>query len=168
MIAPTGEILRVLSGEEEHHISADVAFAVSAYARATADDDFLRGPGLEILVETARFWASRVEPGGDGRAHVRRVIGPDEYHETVDDNAFTNWMARFNLRRAADAADAFPVEAARLGVGPEEVRGPPRRGRRPLHRACPRAATSSSSSRASSRWIRSTSRPSACGPARRT
>ena len=45
--------------------------------------------GAEILVETARFWASRAQIEQDGRAHIRQVIGPDEYHETVDDNAYT-------------------------------------------------------------------------------
>ena len=60
-----------------------------------------RGPGQQLLLETARYWASRIEAGTDQRGHIRRVIGPDEYHEGVDDNAFTNVMARWNLRRAA-------------------------------------------------------------------
>ena len=66
--------------------------------------------GAEILVETARFWASRaqVEPGG--RAHIRQVIGPDEYHEMVDDNAYTNAMAIFNLERAADSIEILQRE----------------------------------------------------------
>src|SRR5690606_3940059 len=81
VVTPFGEVLRVLSGEQEHHISADVAYAAWCYARATADHDFARGTGLEILAETARFWASRVETGPDGLAHIRKVIGPDEYHE---------------------------------------------------------------------------------------
>jgi kojibiose phosphorylase len=59
--------------------------------------------GADILVETARFWASRARREADGHAHIRAVIGPDEYHETVDDNAYTNVMARWNLDRAADA-----------------------------------------------------------------
>ena len=57
-----------------------------------------------------------------GFFHVAQVIGPDEYHEGVDDNAFTNWMARENLRRAASAVEAAPEEAAQLGAGPDEVR----------------------------------------------
>ncbi len=116
VLSPFGEILRVLSGEQEHHIAADVAYGVCSYARVTGDHAFLAGPGCEILVETARFWASRVDLGPDGLQHVRRVIGPDEYHESVDDNAFTNWMARFNLARAADAVDAAPEATAGLGA----------------------------------------------------
>ena len=56
------------------------------------------------LVETARYWASRIRVDRDGRGHIDGVIGPDEYHEAVDDNAFTNVMARWNLRRAAALA----------------------------------------------------------------
>ena len=58
--------------------------------------------GAEMLVETARFWASRSQVERDGHAHIRQVIGPDEYHEWVDDSAYTNAMAGFNLERAAD------------------------------------------------------------------
>ena len=67
----------------------------------TGDEEFARRPGRELLVETARYWASRIRVDRDGRAHIYGVIGPDEYHEPVDDNAFTNVMARWNLRRAA-------------------------------------------------------------------
>ena len=119
VVTPFGEVLRVLSGELEHHISADVAYAVDAYVRATADEDLLRGPGLEILIETARFWASRARRGADGLFHIDHVIGPDEYHEDIDDNAYTNWMARKNLRAAAAAASRFEADA--LGVDPLEI-----------------------------------------------
>ncbi len=124
VVTPFGEVIRVLSGEQEHHISADVAYAAHAYGRATGDLDFERGEGAEILIETARFWASRAEIGADGLAHIRRVIGPDEYHEAVDDNAFTNWMARYNLRAAADVVRrgvAGGDVLARLDLRPEEV-----------------------------------------------
>jgi trehalose/maltose hydrolase-like predicted phosphorylase len=110
VVAPDGRIIRVLTGEQEHHISADIAYAVWLYWRATGDDDFMMEAGCEILVETARFWASRSRVEGDGRAHIRGVIGPDEYHETVDDNAYTNVMARWNLDRAADAVDILKRE----------------------------------------------------------
>ena len=56
-------------------------------------------------METARYWASRIRTEPDGSAHIFGVIGPDEYHEPVDDNAFTNIMARWNLRRAARAIE---------------------------------------------------------------
>ncbi len=101
-VTPEGEVVRILTGEQEHHISADVAYAVWQYWQATGDEAFLVQAGAEMLIESARFWASRAHLESDGRHHIRRVIGPDEYHETVDDNAYTNVMAQWNLRRGAD------------------------------------------------------------------
>jgi kojibiose phosphorylase len=103
VVAPDGRVVPILTGEQEHHISADVAYAVWQYWRATGDDDFMVDAGADILVETARFWTSRARMEADGHAHIRGVIGPDEYHETIDDNAYTNVMACSNLARAADA-----------------------------------------------------------------
>lgn len=103
VVAPDGRVVSILSGEQEHHISADIAYAVWQYWRTTADDKFMIDAGADILVETARFWASRAQTEADGFAHIRGVIGPDEYHETIDDNAYTNVLARWNLNRAADA-----------------------------------------------------------------
>jgi trehalose/maltose hydrolase-like predicted phosphorylase len=103
-IGARGEVVRILSGEQEHHIAADVAYAVWHYWQASGDDEFLRQAGAEILLETARFWASRGRIDADGLYHIRRVIGPDEYHESVDDNAYTNGMAQWNLERAAETA----------------------------------------------------------------
>jgi trehalose/maltose hydrolase-like predicted phosphorylase len=101
---PTGELVRIRTGELEEHIVADVAWAASSYLDWTGDASFAAGPGRELFVETARYWASRVRYDRNGRAHIFGVIGPDEYHEPVDDNAFTNVMARWNLRRAAAVA----------------------------------------------------------------
>jgi trehalose/maltose hydrolase-like predicted phosphorylase len=97
----TGALVRIRTGELEEHIVADVAWAASCYLDWMPDPEFEAGGGRELLVETARYWASRVRRDGGGRAHIYGVIGPDEYHEPVDDNAFTNVMARWNLRRAA-------------------------------------------------------------------
>jgi trehalose/maltose hydrolase-like predicted phosphorylase len=94
LVGPDGMIVRVLCGVQEHHISADIAYAVWRYWEATRDEAFLLEAGGEILLETARFWASRPTREADGLYHIRGVIGPDEYHENVDDNAFTNGMAR--------------------------------------------------------------------------
>jgi trehalose/maltose hydrolase-like predicted phosphorylase len=86
----------------EEHIVADVAWATGCYLDWTGDGDFADGPGHDLLVQTARYWASRIRLDREGRGHIYGVIGPDEYHEPVDDNAFTNAMARWNLRRAAE------------------------------------------------------------------
>ncbi len=98
---PTGQIARIRTGEAEEHITADVAWAASCYLDWTADTGFAAGPGRELVVETARYWASRIRLDSAGGGHIYGVIGPDEYHEPVDDNAFTNVMARWNLKRAA-------------------------------------------------------------------
>jgi trehalose/maltose hydrolase-like predicted phosphorylase len=103
-IGPDRLIVDILCGTQEQHISADVAYAVWQYWQASGDEAFLCDAGAEILLETGRFWSSRVQSGTDGRSHIRGVIGPDEYHEHVDDNAFTNVMARWNIRRALDVA----------------------------------------------------------------
>ncbi len=104
VIAPDGQIIPVRNGTEEVHISADVAYAVWRYWEATHDIPFLLHAGAEILLETARFWASRATLESDGHYHIRGVIGPDEYHESVDDNAYTNVMAQWNLERAMEVA----------------------------------------------------------------
>ena len=100
---PSGEQVPILSGLMEHHISADVAWAVWEYWKATGDDAFMASMGVEMLLETARFWVSRAASDRQGRYHVRVVVGPDEYHEGVDDNAYTNVLARWNIKRALEA-----------------------------------------------------------------
>ncbi len=108
-----GELVPVLTGELEEHIVADVAWAAACYIDWTGDAEFASGQGRELIVQTARWWASRIEQDDQGRGHIRGVIGPDEYHAPVDDNAFTNVMARWNLRRAADAAAEIGDERER-------------------------------------------------------
>jgi trehalose/maltose hydrolase-like predicted phosphorylase len=105
IVDPAGRVIDVLCGKQEQHISADVAYAVWQYWQATGDDPFLRDAGAEIILETARFWASRSRLEADGCYHIRGVIGPDEYHEGIDDNAFTNVMARWNIARGLEVMD---------------------------------------------------------------
>ena len=104
VVALDGSIVPVLTGLEEHHISADVAWAAWRYWEATQDFDFLRDMGAEIVLDTARFWASRTRRGRNGAHHIGPVIGPDEYHEGVRDNAYTNLLARWNLERGVELA----------------------------------------------------------------
>ena len=106
----SGRIVPIRTGQLEEHIVAQVAWAVCCYVDWSGDDEFARGPGRRILVETARYWASRIRVEPDGSAHIYGVVGPDEYHEPVDDNAFTNVMARWNMRRAAEAVEAAGVD----------------------------------------------------------
>lgn len=122
------KIIPIFTGTQQIHVTADVAFGVWRYWDATEDTGFLRDAGAEILIETARFWASRCKRAS-GAYHIRGVVGPDEYHHSVDDNAYTNWMAQFNLDKAvwaaerlqSDAPDAWQALAERLELADGEI-----------------------------------------------
>ena len=120
------------AGTAQYHIDADVAYAVSQYVGATEDHDFMNREAVDIFVETARLWADlgfwRRE-NGHSTFHIHGVTGPDEYTTVVADNLYTNVLARFNLRRAADAVDevreadreAYDQMVRRTGLREEEV-----------------------------------------------
>jgi alpha,alpha-trehalose phosphorylase len=89
------------AGTAQYHINADIAYAVQKYVNVRGDLDFLVEVGAEMLVETARLWEDLGFYGDDGCFHIHSVTGPDEYTTVVNDNAFTNLMARMNLLAAA-------------------------------------------------------------------
>lgn len=97
VILPNGTVIHILSGQYENHISSDIAYAIWKYWQATKDNEFILNYGAEIIFETARFCESLLEEGNDGLYHILEVIGPDEYHEKIDDNAYTNYLARFDF-----------------------------------------------------------------------
>lgn len=117
---------RIWARDEEVHVSADVAFGIHTYLTATGDQEFLRDFGAEILFETSRFWVDRAEKSHDGGYSILQVMGPDEFHSHVDDNAFTNYLAQWHLRRAVAAyqqlAQQAPQQLAELSrrIGLEE------------------------------------------------
>ena len=92
------DLIRIWCGDIELHITADVAYAIWNYWQATGDDDWMSEYGAEIILDTAVFWGSRVEENIErGCYEISDVIGPDEYHEHVDNNAFTNRMVQWHL-----------------------------------------------------------------------
>jgi alpha,alpha-trehalose phosphorylase len=103
------------------HVNADIAVAAARYVMWTGDGDFERDHGLALLVETARLWISLGFHGADGYFHIDGITGPDEYSAIVDDNIYTNLMARLNLLGAVDAVKRWPDESAALGVTAEET-----------------------------------------------
>ncbi len=103
------------------HINADIAAAVVRYVDATADEAFDRGPGLDLLAQTARLWRSLGHHDAQGRFHIDGVTGPDEYSALADNNVYTNLMAQQNLTAAADAARRYPERARELGIDAEEA-----------------------------------------------
>jgi len=120
------------AGTAQYHIDADVSYALVQYINATHDFEFMANEGVDILVETARMWADigfwRSEESG-GTFHIHSVTGPDEYTTVVNDNLFTNVMARFNLRHAANVvrrlrqanADGFDAMRTRLALEESEI-----------------------------------------------
>ncbi|WP_298854295.1 glycosyl hydrolase family 65 protein [uncultured Ruegeria sp.] len=99
---------RIWTGEEEIHVTACVAYGILSYVTATGDHDFLRDFGAEVLYQTSRFWVSRLEWNKEkDRYELTNVIGPDEFHEHVDNNTFTNRMAKWHLEQSAQVFKDF-------------------------------------------------------------
>ncbi len=95
------KLVRIWTGDIEIHISADIAHAAYQYWQATGDDQWFIDFGCELILDTAKFWGSRAEWNAKaGRYELNDVIGPDEYHEHVDNNAYTNRLAQWNLQTA--------------------------------------------------------------------
>ena len=92
-------------GTAQYHINADIAYALSLYLQVSGDVEYLKEKGAEILIETARVWADvgSFAECKDGRYCICDVTGPDEYNVLVDNNFYTNLMARENLRDAVGA-----------------------------------------------------------------
>jgi alpha,alpha-trehalose phosphorylase len=109
------------AGTAAFHIGADIASAVVGYLDATADVEFAREIGLELLAETARLWRSLGHHDRHGVFHIDGVTGPDEYSALGDDNVYTNLMAAWNMRAAAEQALLHPDRAEELGVSVEEA-----------------------------------------------
>lgn len=98
-IEPDGTCYRCYVADYEHHVTAAVAYGIYDYVKIIKDTSFLLKKGGEILMETARFWASRCEYITEkDRYEIRKVTGPDEWHEPVDNNVYTNYLAKWNLR----------------------------------------------------------------------
>jgi alpha,alpha-trehalose phosphorylase len=89
------------AGTAQYHINADIAYAIRRYANVRGGERLLAEIGAEILVETARLWEDLGFYGADGKFHIHGVTGPDEYTTVVNDNTYTNLMARLNLSYAA-------------------------------------------------------------------
>jgi nigerose phosphorylase len=126
----TGQKIRSYFADEQIHISSDVVFALWQYVQATGDWAFMADCGLEIACEVARFFASRVvyNPGQD-RYELRSVLGPDEYHERVDNNAYTNALAFHSFQTALTGLDRLRAEdeesckrlEAKIGLTGQEI-----------------------------------------------
>jgi alpha,alpha-trehalose phosphorylase len=120
------------AGTAQYHINADIMYALRKYVQATGDELFLRQCGAEMLVETARLWVDLgfYSDAKGGKFCINAVTGPDEYNTVVNNNAYTNLMARENLRYAAQTIeslrethpDAFNALAQKTALEPDEAK----------------------------------------------
>jgi alpha,alpha-trehalose phosphorylase len=97
------------AGTAQYHLNADIMYALKKYVDATGDEELLFDEGVEMLVETARMWYDLgfFSERKGGRFCIHAVTGPDEYTTVVDNNTYTNLMARLNLRFAAATVEAL-------------------------------------------------------------
>ena len=126
------------AGTAQYHINAAVVYALERYLNASGDLDFLAREGAEILIETARLYEDLgfYATNGEEHFHIHGVTGPDEYTTVVNDNLYTNVMARFTMRYAARTLaflkewnpEAYASVARRTGLSDDEIAA--------WHRAC--------------------------------
>ncbi len=111
----TGKPQRIWTGELEQHITCDIVYSIWHYFQATYDYKFMYNYGLEIMLETSRFWASRLEynPEKD-QYEINNVTGPDEYSEHINNNIFTNYMVKWQLNKTIQFSEW--VKASQLEV----------------------------------------------------
>jgi alpha,alpha-trehalose phosphorylase len=120
------------AGTAQYHINADIIYALRKYVNATGDEEFLYDYGAEMLVETARLWCDLgffSEQEG-GKFCIHGVTGPDEYNTVVNNNTFTNLMARENFRFAVSTVEslqekkpeAFSALASKTGLQINEIK----------------------------------------------
>lgn len=105
-IEPDGSCYRCYVATYEHHVTADIAFGICNYFNLTKDMDFMIKYGAEILLQTARFWVSRCNYNEEhDRYEILDVTGPDEWHEPVDNNCYTNYLAKWNIEKGFEMLD---------------------------------------------------------------
>ncbi len=87
------------------HVNADACYALHRYVQTTGDHALLAEGGIDLLVESARFYTARSHRDANGTYHLHHVAGPDEAHCDSSDNFYTNWLARWTLRHVGEALE---------------------------------------------------------------
>lgn len=107
----SGKANKVWSGIKEHHVTADIVYAIWQYYSMTGDQEFMEKYGYEVIFEAAAFWVSRAQWCEQKQAYViLDIIGPDEYTEHIDNNAYSNYMAKYCVSLAAELAGELEKE----------------------------------------------------------
>ncbi|UUM19738.1 MULTISPECIES: glycosyl hydrolase family 65 protein [unclassified Mycoplasma] len=101
----TGEQVPIASRRQEIHVSADVAYAINQYYQVTGDEEFMELMGYEMIIDTAYFYTNRAEKQANGEYHIKDVMGPNEYKGNIDNNAYINKLAQFNIQLALKAIE---------------------------------------------------------------
>ena len=116
-------------GDYVWHQIADIAYAVEHYYKVTGDLTFMYERGVEIFIETARFWISKIEKHRDGSCHLLNTVGPDESSQRGIDNGYTNLMVQYNLKLAVEwttrmqneSSDLYKALEERLSIKANEI-----------------------------------------------
>ena len=117
-------------GEHQVHVTSDAIIGMWHYVRETDDTEFLYNQGLEMLLETSRYWVERVDKlKGKPGYHIVGVMGPDEYTHFCTDNAYTNYSVKFSLNLAVKVAertrkespDTYRAVCEKIGFKEEEL-----------------------------------------------
>ena len=96
---------------EEIHRNGAIAFAIYNYTRYTGDESYLKDYGIEVLISIARFWAQRVSFSAEKQKYViLGVTGPNEYENNINNNFYTNYLASWCLRYAAEQVTTLQKE----------------------------------------------------------
>lgn len=118
----TGLPTKIWSGFIEQHITADVIYGLNLYFNLTGDIQFMEDYGFEMIAQTSVFWSSRAEYNQElDRYEINEVVGPDEYKEHVNNNAFTNIMARWNMQLFFEYVEKYGAEKVSKFVTSEEL-----------------------------------------------
>ena len=111
----TGKPQRIWTGELEQHITCDIVYSIWHYFQATYDYKFMYNYGLEIMLETSRFWASRLEYNPEKNQYeINNVTGPDEYSEHINNNTFTNYMVKWQLNKTIQFSEWVKMDQSEV------------------------------------------------------
>lgn len=111
----SGKLIRIWTGNNEQHITSDIVYAVLQYWQWTGDDEWMANYGAEIVLNTAQFWASRVEYNKVAdRYELSNQIGPDEYHENINNPVYTNYLVKWHLQKAVEVFEWLNAHAPKI------------------------------------------------------
>lgn len=117
--------MRTFFKDKQVHISSAVVYAIDKYVRVTGDTSLLTNGGAKVIFECAKFYRSLMLKYANKEFYeIHDVVGPDEYHERVNNNAYTNEMARFVLKTAAKYADYIDGDVSEYSTLAEMIRKP--------------------------------------------